>query len=83
MAKGKMQRANRKRRASASPAQKRLEASRKFARRIEYWYKRLAPKYPDIDPHDLHLIIASLLRTPRERSEYMFLKRREDGFYVF
>lgn len=60
-----------------------LSASRKRARQIEHWHKRLAPKFPDIDPHDLDLIIAALLRTPGERMQIMFLKRREDGCYVF
>ena len=38
-----------------------LAASKKLARQIELWYKRLAPKFPDIDPRDLNLIIASFL----------------------
>ncbi len=49
----------------------------KRVRQIENWHKRLAPQFPDIDPHDLHLIIASLLRTRKERMEIMFLKRRK------
>ncbi|MCG8607147.1 hypothetical protein MJD09_19450 [bacterium] len=57
--------------------------SGKRARQIERWHKRLAPKLPDIDPHDLDLIIAALLRTPKERMQIMFLKRRPDGRYVF
>ena len=57
--------------------------SEKHARQIERWHKRLAPKLPHIDPHDLHLILASLLRTPKERMQIMFLKRRKDGRYVF
>jgi hypothetical protein len=60
-----------------------LAASRRRASRIEYWHRRLAPKFPDIDPHDLDLIIAALLRTPRERMQIMFLKRRADGRNVF
>ncbi len=67
----------------AKQRQEPLSAARKRARQIEHWHKRLAPKFPDIDPHDLDLIIAALLRTPRERMQIMFLKRREDGRYVF
>ena len=63
--------------------QKRLYRLEARARRTERWYKRLAPQFPDIDPHDLHLIIESLLRTRKERMEVMFLKRRKDGRYVF
>lgn len=65
------------------PGREPLSASRKRARQIEHWHRRLAPKFPDIDPHDLDLIIAALLRTPRERMQLMFLKRRKDGRYVF
>jgi hypothetical protein len=65
------------------PGEEPLSVSRKRARQIEHWRERLAPQFPDIDPHDLELIIAALLRTPRERMQMMFLKRREDGRYVF
>jgi hypothetical protein len=83
MENGKSKIANRKRQISKSQTQKRLLASEKLARRTERWYKRLVPQYPDIDPHDLHLIITELLKTRKERMELMFLKRREDGIYVF
>jgi hypothetical protein len=62
---------------------KRLLALEKRVRELESWQKRLRPQFPDIDPHDLHLIIESLLRTRKERMEVMLLKRRKDGFYVF
>ena len=55
----------------------------KLARKIERWHKILAPQFPDIDPHDLDLIIAALLRSRKERMQIMFLKRRKDGRYVF
>ncbi|MCI0441683.1 hypothetical protein L0152_00525 [bacterium] len=64
-------------------SQKKKFASDQFARRIAWWHKRLAPKHPEIDPHDLDLIIASLLKTPKQRMELMFLKKRPDGRYVF
>ncbi len=60
-----------------------LSPSEKRAHEIESWRKRLAPKLPDIDPHDLDLILAALLRSRKERTQIMFLKRREDGRYVF
>jgi hypothetical protein len=62
---------------------KRLVAAQKRVRQIERWHKILAPKFPDIDPHDLDLIIAGLLKTPKERTQVLFLKKREDGRYVF
>jgi len=58
-------------------------AAEKRARRIARWHQRLAPEFPEIDPHDLDMIIAALLRTRKERMEIMFLKRRKDGRYVF
>lgn len=45
--------------------------------------KRLSLMFPDIDPHDLELIITSLLRKPKERMQLMFLKKRKNGRYVF
>lgn len=62
---------------------RKLTDAEKRARQIERWHKRLAPQFPEIDPHDLDLIIAALLRTPKERMQLMFLKKREDGRYVF
>lgn len=66
-----------------SGVKKSMSASEKRAREIERWHKRLAPQFPDIDPHDPDLIIAAQLRSPRERMQLMFLKRREEGRYVF
>lgn len=31
-------------------------------RRVDWWRRRLAPKLPDVDPHDLDLILSSILR---------------------
>ena len=82
----KIQKAKRKQKKSLrkqAAINTRLAASKKFAHQLEYWHKLLAPEFSDMDPHDLTLIIASLLKTPKKRTEIMFLKRREDGFYVF
>ncbi len=64
-------------------SKRRLTPQEKIVRRIERWHKILAPQFPDIDPHDLDLIIAAQLRSPKERMQIMFLKRRKDGRYVF
>jgi len=60
-----------------------MKSPEKVARRIERWHKILGPQFPDIDPHDLDLIIAALLRSRKERMQIMFLKKRKDGRYVF
>ena len=65
------------------PQRRKLSDAEKFARRVARRCDLLAPQLPDIDRHDLELIVAALLRTPKERMQYMFLKRREDGSYVF
>jgi hypothetical protein len=62
---------------------RKLADAEKRARQIELWHEHLAPQFPEIDPHDLDLIIAALLRTPKERMQLMFLKKRDDGRYVF
>ncbi len=57
--------------------------SSNLASRVERLHKRLSPLFPNIDPHDLEMILTSLLRRPRERMQLMFLKKRKDGRYVF
>ena len=57
--------------------------SSNLAARVERLHKRLAPLFPNIDPHDLEMILTSLLRRRRERMQLMFLKKRKDGRYVF
>jgi len=57
--------------------------SSNLASRVERLQKRLSPLFPNIDPHDLEMILTSLLRRPRERMQMMFLKKRKDGRYVF
>lgn len=60
-----------------------MKPHEKLARQIERWHRILQPQLRDIDPHDLDLIIAALLRPRKERMQLMFLKRRKDGRYVF
>jgi len=60
-----------------------VKTPEQIAKQIELWHQRLAPELPDIDPHDLDLIIAAILRNARERMQIMFLKQRKDGRYVF
>jgi hypothetical protein len=68
----------------AKPLKKKSnQAQESLVRKITRWHRRLAPQLPDIDPHDLDLIIAALLRPRKERMKFIFLKRRKDGRYVF
>ena len=62
---------------------KKLTDAEKFTRRVVRRCDLLAPQFPDIDRHDLELIVAGLLRTPKQRMQHMFLKKRKDGRYVF
>ncbi|MDZ7363679.1 MAG: hypothetical protein ONB46_23625 [candidate division KSB1 bacterium] len=78
MAKSKQTKSER----SPSVQNEHLAASEEFAQKLEYWHKRLAPEMPNIDPHNLNLIIASMLKTPEQRMEIMLLHRREDGVYL-
>ena len=61
---------------------KAMNNSRKLAREIERWQKKLAPKLSDIDPEDLHLILWSLLRRKYGGRHHFLLRRRKDGAYV-
>lgn len=53
-----------------------------FAARVVALRDRLAPRFPEIDPGDLMLIISSLLRPPGAR-RHMFLRPLRPGVYVF
>lgn len=54
---------------------KAVKKSEKLARQVQCRQDRLGPKLPDIEPHDLHLILWSLLQ-----SKYGW--RRAGGGYV-
>jgi hypothetical protein len=59
----------------------RPSAAEAFAARVRAAQARLQPLVPQIDPHDLHLIIGLLARPPIERS--YFLRPAAGGRYVF
>ncbi len=61
---------------------KAVRNSQELAQEIRMWQGRLQPRLADIDPHDLHLILWSILRH-RYGGRYNFLMRRQkDGRYV-
>ena len=57
--------------------------SQQLSRAIARWQTRLAPKLPDMDPHDLNLILWSMLRRKYGGQRRIFLRRREEGGYVY
>ena len=59
-----------------------VKKSEALARDVMAWQKRLAPKFPDIDAHDMNLILWSLLRRKYGGKLHFLLRRREDGSYV-
>jgi len=61
---------------------KALTKSAKLARDIQQWQRKLAPQLPDVDAHDLHLILWSLLRRKRGGHLHFLLRQRKDGAYV-
>ena len=48
---------------------------------IDYWQQRLQPKLPPIDPHDLRMILRSMLQ-PASVPRRGLLRKTEDGRYV-
>jgi hypothetical protein len=52
-----------------------------FVDRLEAARDRLAPRFPDVDPGDLLLILKGLLRAPGSRPR-MFLRKLRPGVYV-
>jgi hypothetical protein len=57
--------------------------SQRLARAVARWQKRLASELPDMDPHDLNLILWSMLRRKYGGQRRIFLRRREEGGYVY
>lgn len=45
-------------------------------------FERLRPLLPDVDPHDLHLILTSMLR-PEEVPRVWLLRPRPGGGFVY
>lgn len=48
---------------------------------VEQWHRRLEPRLADIDPHDLRMILRSLLQ-PRSVKRRWLLRKTKDGRYV-
>jgi hypothetical protein len=61
---------------------KAVKQSEKLASEVARWRRRLAPRLPDIDAHDLDLIVWSLLRRRYGGHLHFLLRRRKDGVYV-
>jgi hypothetical protein len=61
---------------------KAVTESKKLTDEIGYWQKRLAPKLPESDPHDLHLILWAILRHKHGGRRRFLLRRRAGGGYV-
>ncbi|OYT68751.1 MAG: hypothetical protein CFK52_14450 [Chloracidobacterium sp. CP2_5A] len=57
--------------------------SESLARALARWHKRLAPRLPGMDPHDLNLILWSILRHRYGGRRRIFLRRRKEGGYVY
>jgi hypothetical protein len=52
----------------------------RWAARIRYWQKRLAPRLSDIPPEDLALILASLLQPREVPRRWLLRKVGRDGW---
>jgi hypothetical protein len=68
---------------SGGRVRKTLTKSERLARAMARWQKRLAPQLPDMDPHDLNLILWSMLRRRYGGQRRIFLRRRQEGGYVY
>ncbi len=62
---------------------KAVKRSAKLAREIDAWQRKLQPRLSDIDPHDLNLILWSILRPKYGGQRRLFLRRRNGGGYVY
>ena len=59
-----------------------VRKSEKLTHEIEAWQQKLVPRLRDIDPHDLHLILWSILRHKYGGHYHFLLKKRANGTYV-
>ena len=59
----------------------RPKSAERFAREVRKLAAQLAPRVPQVDPHDLGLIAECLLKPPARRLVFMFPLKR--GGYVF
>lgn len=55
---------------------------KKWVQQIDQWQKRLEPKFPDIDPHDLRMILRSLLQPPHVKRRWLLRKRRDKRYVL-
>jgi hypothetical protein len=58
------------------------QAIRKLIRQVKEAQAWLEPKFPDMDPGDLTLILECMFR-PWHSGQKFFLRPREDGLHVF
>ena len=49
--------------------------------KVEFWHRRLEPRFPDIDPHDLRMILRSMFQPPCVKRRWL-LQKTKDGRYV-
>ena len=52
-----------------------------WIRKVDLWQARLAPQFPEIDPHDLRMILRSIFQ-PASVPRHWLLRKTEDGRYV-
>jgi hypothetical protein len=52
-----------------------------WLQQVDLWHRRLEPQFPDIDPHDLRMILRSLFQPPSVKRRWL-LRKTEDGRYV-
>lgn len=58
------------------------QTSEDFIRRVELLRDQLAPRFPDIDPGDLLLIVKALRRPEASRCRFFIRKLRPDAYVV-
>lgn len=57
------------------------EETEAWVARIDQWQRKLEPRFPDIDPHDLRMSLRSLLQ-PESVPRRWLLRKYKDGRYV-
>jgi hypothetical protein len=54
---------------------------KEWLEKVEHWHRRLEPRFPDIDPHDLRMILRSMFQPSCVKRRWL-LRKTKGGRYV-
>lgn len=58
------------------------EETEAWVAQIDQWQRNLEPRFPDIDPHDLRMILRSLLQPKSVARRWLRRKTTDDRYFI-